>query len=136
MLLLLCIILLYNKIKMGNTNNLDFSAIKDGIRKFAKKAGRVATRPVLLLYFVMKSDKTPKSDKLLILSTLAYLVVPIDIINAKRLPIIGWLDEALSLSVAIQKMSQHITPEVERKTDEVLDRWFAEYTEYVEVEKS
>jgi len=25
---------------------------------------------------------------------------------------------------------------VERKTDEVLDRWFAEYTEYVEVEKS
>jgi uncharacterized membrane protein YkvA (DUF1232 family) len=121
---------------MRNTNNLDFSAIKDGIRKFAKKAGRVATRPVLLLYFVMKSDKTPKSDKLLILSTLAYLVVPIDIISAKRLPIIGWLDEVASLSVAIQKMSQHITPEVERKTDEVLDSWFAEYTEYVEVEKS
>lgn len=46
------------------------------------------------------------------------------------------LDEVASLSVAIQKMSQHITPEVERKTDEVLDSWFAEYTEYVEVEKS
>lgn len=46
------------------------------------------------------------------------------------------LDEVASLSIAIQKMSQHITPEVERKTDEVLDRWFAEYTEYVEVEKS
>ena len=133
MLLLLLILTLYNKIKMGNTNNLDFSAIKDGIRNFAKKAGRVAARPVLLLYYVMKSDKTPRSDKLLILSTLAYLVVPIDIINAKRLPIIGWLDEAVSLSVAIQKMSQHITPEIERQTDEVLDRWFSEYTAFEEV---
>lgn len=133
MLLLLCIILLYNKIKMGNTNSLDFSAIKEGIRNFAKKAGRVATRPVLLLYYVMKSDKTPRSDKLLILSTLAYLVVPIDIINGKRLPVIGWLDEALSLSVAIQKMSQHITPEIERQTDDTLERWFPEYTAFEEV---
>jgi uncharacterized membrane protein YkvA (DUF1232 family) len=118
---------------MGNTNNLDFSAIKEGIRNFAKKAGRVATRPVLLLYYVMKSDKTPRSDKLLILSTLAYLVVPIDIINGKRLPVIGWLDEALSLSVAIQKMSQHITPEIERQTDDTLERWFPEYTAFEEV---
>lgn len=133
MLLLLCIILLYNKIKMGNTNNLDFSAIKEGIRNFAKKAGRVATRPVLLLYYVMKSDKTPRSDKLLILSTLAYLVVPIDIINGKRLPVIGWLDEALSLSVAIQKMSQHITPEIERQADDTLEHWFPEYTAFEEV---
>ena len=133
MLLLLCIILLYNKIKMENTTNIDFSVIKDGIRNFAKKAGRVAARPVLLLYYVMKSDKTPRSDKLMILSTLAYLVVPIDIINAKRLPIIGWLDEAVSLSVAIQKMSQHITPEIERQTDDLLDHWFAEYTAFEEV---
>jgi uncharacterized membrane protein YkvA (DUF1232 family) len=118
---------------MGNTTNIDFSALRNGIRNFAKKAGRVAARPVLLLYYVMKSDQTPRSDKLMILSTLAYLIVPIDIINAKRLPIIGWLDEAVSLSVAIQKMSQHITPKIERQTDDTLDRWFAEYTAFEEV---
>lgn len=118
---------------MGNTTNIDFSVLKEGIRTFAKKAGRVATRPVLLLYYVMKSDETPRSDKLMILSTLAYLVLPIDIINAKRIPVIGWLDEAVSLSVAIQKMSQHITPEIERQADEMLDRWFPEYTTFEEV---
>ena len=134
MLLLLCILLLYNKIKMGNTTNIDFSVLKEGIRNFAKKAGRVATRPALLLYYVMKSDETPKSDKLMILSTLAYLVLPIDIISAKRLPVIGWLDEVVSLSVAIQKMSQRITPEIERQTDDTLDRWFPEYTAFEEVE--
>ena len=134
MLLLLCILVLYNKIKMGNTTNIDFSVLKEGIRNFAKKAGRVATRPALLLYYVMKSDETPKSDKLMILSTLAYLVLPIDIISAKRLPVIGWLDEVVSLSVAIQKMSQRITPEIERQTDDTLDRWFPEYTAFEEVE--
>jgi uncharacterized membrane protein YkvA (DUF1232 family) len=81
----------------------------------------------------MKSDQTPKADKLMILSTLAYLVLPIDIINAKRIPVIGWLDEAVSLSVAIQKMSQRITPEIERQADEMLDRWFPEYTTFEEV---
>ena len=133
MLLLLCILVLYNTIKMGNTTNIDFSVLKEGIRNFAKKAGRVATRPALLLYYVMKSDETPKSDKLMILSTLAYLVLPIDIISAKRLPVIGWLDEVVSLSVAIQKMSQRITPAIERQTDDTLDRWFPEYTAFEEV---
>jgi uncharacterized membrane protein YkvA (DUF1232 family) len=118
---------------MGNSTIIDFSVIKDGIRKFAKKAGRTASRPLLLLYYVMKNEETPKSDKLMILSTLAYLILPIDIINAKRLPILGWIDEVTSLAVAIKKVRQHITPEVERQADEVLDRWFAEYTEYVEV---
>ena len=62
------------------------------------------------------------------------IVLPIDIISAKRLPVIGWLDEVVSLSVAIQKMSQRITPEIERQTDDTLDRWFPEYTAFEEVE--
>ena len=118
---------------MGNSTGIDFSVIKDGIRNFAKKAGRTAARPLLLLYYVMKNENTPRSDKLMILSTLAYLVLPIDIIKAKCLPIIGWIDEVASLAVAIKKVRQHITPEVEQQADEVLDRWFAEYTAFEEV---
>jgi uncharacterized membrane protein YkvA (DUF1232 family) len=133
MLLLLLLLTLYQKIKMGNSTGIDFSVIKDGIRNFAKKAGRTAARPLLLLYYVMKNENTPRADKLMILSTLAYLVLPIDIIKAKRLPIIGWIDEVASLAVAIKKMREHITPEVEQQADEVLDRWFAEYTEYEEL---
>lgn len=118
---------------MGNSTGIDFSVIKDGIRNFAKKAGRTAVRPLLLLYYVMKNENTPRADKLMILSTLAYLVLPIDVIKAKRLPIIGWIDEVASLAVSIKKVRQHITPEVEQQADEVLDRWFAEYTEYEEL---
>lgn len=103
------------------------------LQEYAMKVGRISARPLLLLYFIMVSKDTPKSDKLMILSTISYLVFPVDLISAKRLPIIGWIDEAFSLSVAYQKVSKNITPEIEQKTDALLDKWFPEYTNYIEV---
>lgn len=68
-----------------------------------------------------------------IFGSIAYIVLPIDLIKAKRLPVIGWIDEVVSLAVAVQRMQKYITPEMERKADETLDRWFPEYTRYEEV---
>ena len=118
---------------MNKTNIIDTAVLKEKVQEYAMKVGRISARPVLLLYFIMISKDTPKSDKLLILSTISYLVFPVDLISAKRLPIIGWIDEAFSLSVAYQKVCKNITPEIERKTDELLDKWFSEYTSYIEV---
>lgn len=103
------------------------------LQEYAMKVGRISARPLLLLYFIMVSKDTPKSDKLMILSTISYLILPVDLISAKRLPIIGWIDEAFSLSVVYQKVSKNITPEIERKTDALLDKWFPEYTNYIEI---
>ena len=118
---------------MESPNNINYSVLWNRINEYARKAGRVTTRPVLLLYYVMKSKDTPRKDKLLILSTLSYLVLPIDILDAKRLPIIGWFDEIASLSVTYQKVCKNITPEIEAKVDAILDRWFPDYAEYIEL---
>ena len=118
---------------MSKTSIIDTSALKDKLQEFSSIVGRFSARPILLLYFIMVSKDTPKSDKLIILSTISYFVFPIDLISAKRIPIIGCIDEVLSLSVAYQKMSKNITPEIERKTDALLDKWFPEYTSYIEV---
>lgn len=115
---------------MESPNNINYSVLWNRINEYARKAGRVTTRPVLLLYYVMKSKDTPRKDKLLILSTLSYLVLPIDILDAKRLPIIGWFDEIASLSVTYQKVCKNITPEIEMQVEDILDRWFPEYTPY------
>lgn len=115
---------------MSKTSFINYDVLWDKLSTFAIKAGRVTTRPVLLLFFVMKSKDTPKADKLLVFSALSYLVFPIDILDAKRLPIIGWFDEIASISVAYQKVCKHITPEMETKVDAILDRWFPEYTPY------
>lgn len=113
---------------------INYEKLWEKIKEYSKKAGRGATRPMLVLYYVMKSPQTPKADKLIIFSALAYLILPIDILSAKRLPIIGWLDEVVALSVAVQKMSKHITPEIEAKVDEILDRWFKETVTYEVIE--
>ena len=125
----------YNKKKkkMDKQSLINTKVLKEKLQEYAMKVGRISARPLLLLYFIMVSKDTPKSDKLMILSTISYVILPIDLISAKRLPIIGWIDEAFSLSVVYQKVSKNITPEIERKTDALLDKWFPEYTNYIEV---
>lgn len=120
---------------MNRTSIINYDVLWDRISTFAVKAGRVSTRPILILYFVMISKGTPKADKLLILSTLSYLILPIDILDAKRLPIIGWLDELSSAGVAISRVRKHITPEIEQKVDAILDRWFPDFTQYELIEE-
>lgn len=115
---------------MSRTSIINYDVLWNRIGDFARKAGRVSTRPVLLLYYVLRSKDTPRSDKMLIFSTLSYLVLPIDILDAKRLPFIGWIDEIASFSVTYNRVCKNITPEMEAKADDILDRWFPEYTPY------
>lgn len=118
-----------------NRRIINYDVLLDKISTLAVKAGRVSTRPLLILFFVMTSKETPRADKLLILSTLSYLVLPIDILDAKRLPIIGWIDELGSVGIAISKVKKHITPEIEEKVESILDKWFPEYTQYELIEE-
>ena len=87
-------------------------------------------KPVLLLYYVMTDEATPRSVKLSVGAALAYLVLPIDLISGKKHPLLGKLDEATAIVAAYQKVKKHVTPEMERKADETLDRWFPENTPF------
>ena len=100
------------------------------IGEYAGKIGRASTRPLLLLYYVLQSPNTPKQDKLLILSALSYLILPVDLISARRLPVIDWIDEIIALGTAYRKACRYVTPTMEAKADKVLDQWFPEYAKY------
>lgn len=119
---------------MSNVINFDAEALWAKITEWSRKAGRAATRSVMLIWYVMLSKDTLKSDKVLILSAISYSVPPIDIISAKLLPIIGWIDEIVSITVAYQKVCRYITPEMQAKANRLLDRWFPEYTPYEMIE--
>ena len=110
-------------------NLIDYELLWEKITDYVKATSRTTARPVLLLYYVLRSPETPSSDKMLIVAALSYLVLPIDLISAKRLPIIGWIDEAVSfgfLGVAYKKVCRYVTPEIESEVDNVLERWFPE----------
>lgn len=113
---------------MGRERIINYDVLMERISTYARTAGRVTTRPVLLLYFVMINKETPWKDKMLIFSTLSYLVLPIDLLDAKKFPIIGWFDEIASLTVTYKKVCKNITPEIEMQVEDILDRWFPEYT--------
>ena len=109
---------------------LDYNALWDGICRWSRKAGRAATRSVLIMWYVMLSKETPRKDKWTIFGSLAYLILPVDLLDAKRIPIIGWLDEVASLAILVQKISKYITPDMENKANAQLDKLFPEYVEY------
>ena len=112
---------------------IEASALWEHVANFCKKAGRTAARPVMLLYYVMMSPKTPVKDKWMVATAIAYVVLPIDLISAKKLPIIGWIDELVSLATAYEKVSKYVTPDMERQADQLLDRWLPLYTPFVEI---
>lgn len=109
---------------MYNESILKKYLSRENIEAYARKVGRTAARPVLLTYNVMMDESTPRSDKIILAAALAYVVLPIDLIPVKRFPFLGWLDEGASLTVAYKTVTKHITPEIEQKTDALLDRWF------------
>ena len=117
-----------------SSNGWSLSSLWEEIKSNAIRFGRGTTRQVLLMYYVLKSEETPRGDKLIVYSALAYLILPINLISMRRHPIIGWFDEAASIAVAFQKIRQNITPEMEEQVDQTLDRWFAQYTAYEVVE--
>lgn len=112
--------------------NTDYLLLK--LKEGAKKLGRVTLKPALTLYYVMRSAETPKSDKMIIVTALLYLILPFDILSVRRLPIIGWIDELAALVITYNKMTKHVTPEIEHKVEDILNKWFPEYEPYQVVE--
>lgn len=104
---------------------LDYRTLWSGVAVWCRNAGRSASRPVLLMWFVMKSRKTPAKDKWAIFCSLAYLVMPFSLLKAKKVPVLGLIDEAVSLAIMIRKMARYVTPEMNHRADEILNRWFS-----------
>ena len=94
------------------------------IGNYAKKAGRVATKPLLQLYYVLTMGETTTLEKALIVGAILYTVLPFSLISAKAHKILGMLDEGFAVLYVIKKVQNKITPEIEAKVDETLNAWF------------
>jgi len=94
------------------------------IGSFAKKAGRVATKPLLQLYYVLTMGDTTTLEKALIVGAILYTIMPFTLISFKAHRILGMLDEGLAVLYVIKKVQHKITPEINQKVDETLNEWF------------
>ena len=94
------------------------------IGNYAKKAGRLATKPLLQLYYVLTMGETSTLEKALIMGAILYTVMPISLISFKAHRILGVLDEGLAVVYVIKKVQNKITPEINAKVEETLNAWF------------
>lgn len=94
------------------------------IKKYALRTGRIAARPLLQLYFVLRDEKTTLADKTLIYGCLVYVVMPHSLIPRKIYKLLGLTDEAMALMMVLQRMNSRITEQINEKTDRVLNEWF------------
>ena len=71
---------------------------------------------------MLKSSDTPSSDKIMIVSALSYLILPVSLISAKRFSVLGWMDEIAAIMLAYNKVKKHITPEIESEVENTLEK--------------
>ena len=101
-----------------------FTQLWDKIKTYALRAGRVATKPVLTFYHVMRDSETTTLEKALIYGAIAYIVIPADLLPRKVLGFLGILDDAAVIAYVYKKISGKITIEITNKVEDTLDRWF------------
>ena len=102
---------------------MELSLLWSGFKGFAQRVGRRTARIPLLLYYVLKSDATSMRDKVLIYASLAYLLLPFDVLSTRKFGIFAWTDEFLSINVVYDRMLKYITSDMYIKAEKQLDEW-------------
>ena len=101
-----------------------FAALWQYILPYAKKAGRVAVRPILQFYYVVTDSDTSTLDKALIYGCIAYVVLPYSFIPRVVYRFLGIMDEAAAVLFVYSKVKDKITQVIETKVENLLDAWF------------
>ena len=109
-----------------------FTSLWQYILSYAKKAGRVATRPILQFYYVVTDSETSTLEKALIYGCIAYVVMPFSFLPRVIYRVLGVMDEAAAVLFVYSKVKDKITPAIETKVESTLDAWFGAEFEVIE----
>ena len=93
------------------------------ILEYGKTAGAKVVFAALLLFYAMKSDKMPMSEKALVVAALGYFILPIDLIP-DFIPIVGYADDLTALYVALKKVVSYIDNDIISQARDKLTGWF------------
>lgn len=110
-----------NKEKYSKHYNED--SFFNKIKEYGKAAGTKVIFAALLLYYAMKSDKMPVADKAIVIASLGYFILPIDLIP-DFIPIAGYADDLTVLYVALKKAVAYIDGDVISQAKDKINGWF------------
>lgn len=121
---------------LEKVKNIDWhgkiNALMDKLRPWALKAGRVTARPLLQFYYVMDDDNTSTLYRVLIYAAIIYTIIPMDFLPRSVFKFLGVLDDGIAMLYVYKKIKDRITPEINAKVEDTLNKWFGVEYELIE----
>ena len=121
---------LVEKIKGINWNE-KFEDLRCRLYPYAVRYGRIASRPLLQFYYVMQAPETTTMEKAMIYGAIIYTVSPVNFLPKSLYGILGCLDEGAAVTFVYKKIKNKITPEIQMKVENTLNKWFGDEYEIV-----
>ena len=107
-------------------------ALRDKLKPYSLKVGRIATKPLLQFYYVMTDEQASTLDRVLIYAAIFYTISPISLIPSAVYKLLGVLDEGVAVIYVYRKIKDKITPEIDARVNRTLDDWFGVEYEIVQ----
>ncbi|MCY7009177.1 DUF1232 domain-containing protein [Fusobacterium simiae] len=101
------------------------------MKEVAKKIGLKTTSYALILYYVLKKDEVPLTDKMLITGCLGYFILPFDLVP-DLIPVVGYSDDVAGMIFAVKRCMNYVDDEIKENVSNKLISWFNVDREYVE----
>lgn len=102
--------------------HIDERALLGKARGVARRLGVEVVEKVLIGFYVMRDDATPRRARLTLAGALAYFVLPADAV-ADLLPAVGFTDDALAIAMALAAVATSIRPRHLEQARTTLRAW-------------
>lgn len=104
------------------------------LARYGKKAGAKVVYYALLLYYAMQSPNVSKTDKMLIIGALGYLILPLDVIP-DFIPVVGFTDDLGAIILALSKIAMAIDDNIKEQARAKMKDWFGQDFDSSELDK-
>ena len=98
------------------------------IGKFGKSIGATVLYPVFLLFNLLKSGDINLKEKAMIIGTLGYFILPLDLLP-DAIAGMGFADDVAALTATVTALASCITEDIQKEAKEHLRKIFGEFDE-------
>ena len=93
------------------------------ILKILIKAGRSIAKPALEVLEMAIDPLTPTNVRISLIASLAYLIMPLDLLP-DFMPVIGFSDDFVALTAVLSIWSKYMTPAIRMRAEKKLNKLF------------
>ena len=111
-----------------STNKLKASISEVKLEDIGKSIGATVLYPVFLLFNLLKSGDINLKEKAMIIGTLGYFILPVDLLPDAIVGV-GYADDAAALTAAVTALASCITEDIQNESKEQLRKIFGEFDE-------